>query len=217
MMSVKVLSKVWESYPGGGTDLLALLALADWSDDEGRSYPSIKSIAKKIRLKERQAQRAVNKLIKDGFVKILSNKFGGAPGSTRNYQIIIGSLTGVPDDTPKHKTGVMQDADGCHITPETGVTDDTQTVIEPSLTVRQKTKAKITLSLDGNFKNLEDHLVVWKNAYPNLDVMTEIRKAGSWCISNPKRCPKSNFPRFLNGWLSRSNSTPSESIMDGVL
>lgn len=216
-MSVRVLSKVWDGYPGGGTDLLALLALADWSDDEGRCYPSIKSIAKKIRLKERQAQRAVNKLINDGFVKILSNKFGGAPGSTRNYQIIIGSLTGVVDDTPKPETGVMQDADGCHIAPETGVTDDTQTVREPSITVRQTTKAKITLSSDGNFENFEEHLVVWKNAYPHLDVMAEIRKAGSWLISNPKR-NKSNLARFINGWLSRSAGASSDiNIMDGVL
>lgn len=211
------MAKVWDGFPRGGTELLALLALADWSDDEGRCFPSINSIANKIRLKERQAQRAVNQLINDGFIKILNNKFGGAPGSTRKYQIIFSSLTGVLHDTPSNETGVMQDVDGCHITPYTGVTDDTLTTIEPPLTTTQNTKAKITLSSDGNFENLGDHLIVWKNAYPYLDVMTEIRKAGAWCISNPKKCPKSNFPRFLNGWLSRNNSIPSESIMDGVL
>lgn len=132
-MSVRVMAKVWEFYPGGGTELLALLALADWSDDDGRCFPSINSIANKIRLKERQAQRAVNKLINDGFVKVLSNKFGGAPGSTRKYQIIISNLTGVTDDTPKQVTGVINGIDGCHIAPETGVTDDTLTTIEPSI------------------------------------------------------------------------------------
>jgi len=211
------MAKVWDGFPRGGTELLALLALADWSDDEGRCYPSIKSIAKKIRLKERQAQRAVNQLINDGFVQILSNKFGGAPGATRNYQIIIASLTGVMHDTPKSETGVMQDADGCHIAPYTGVMRDTLTTIEPSLTVRQNTKAKIKLSSDGNFENLEEHLVVWENAYPHLDVMAEIRKAGSWLISNPKR-NKSNLSRFINGWLSRSTGKSSSiNIMDGVL
>jgi hypothetical protein len=135
-MSVRVLSKVWDGYPGGGTELLALLALADWSDDEGRCFPSIKSIAKKIRLKERQVQRTVNQLISEGFVRVLSNKFGGAPGSSRRYQIVLSSLTGVVDDTPKSKTGVMQDADGCHIAPYTGVVEDTLTFIEPSLTTK---------------------------------------------------------------------------------
>ncbi len=46
-MAVRVMSIVWESYPGGGSELLALLALADWSDDEGRCFPAIASIAKK--------------------------------------------------------------------------------------------------------------------------------------------------------------------------
>lgn len=215
-MSVRVLSKVWDGFPRGGTELLALLALADWSDDEGRCYPSINSIAKKIRLKERQVQRTINQLISEGFVTILSNKFGGAPGSSRRYQIVINSLTGVTDDTPKHETGVMQDVDGCHMTPQTGVTDDTLTVIEPSLTVRQKSKAKIMLSSDGNFENLEGHLDVWKNAYPHLDVMAEIKKSAAWLISNPKR-KKSDLARFINGWLSRSTGESSNSdIMDGV-
>ena len=129
---------VWDSYPNGGTELLAMLALADWSDDEGRCFPSIKSIAKKIRLKERQVQRTVNQLINEGFVTILSNKFGGAPGSSRRYQIVINSLTGVVYDTPKSKTGVVKDADGCHVTPYTGVIGDTLTIIEPPITVTSK-------------------------------------------------------------------------------
>ena len=37
-MSIRVMSAVWDGYPGGGTELLALLALADWSDDNGRCY-----------------------------------------------------------------------------------------------------------------------------------------------------------------------------------
>ena len=28
-MSIRIMSKVWELYPGGGTELLSLLALAD--------------------------------------------------------------------------------------------------------------------------------------------------------------------------------------------
>lgn len=132
-MSVRVLSKVWDGFPKGGTHLLAMLALADWSDDEGRCWPSIKSIALKIRLKERQAQRAVNYLINNGYVKILHNKFGGAPGSTRHYQINISTFTGVAIDPPKYATGVVNGLGGCHSTPLTGVAGDTQTVIEPSL------------------------------------------------------------------------------------
>ena len=211
------MTKVWDGYPGGGTALLALLALADWSDDEGRCYPSISSIAKKIRLKERQAQRAVHSLLKDGYVKVIGNMFGGPPGATRQYQIIIANLTGVILDTPMQETGVMQDADGCHLGYETGVADDTQTVIEPSLTVRHSAKVKITLSPNGDFENIDPYIRVWESAYPSIDVRAQIREVAAWCISNPAKAPRSNYSRFINGWLSRSKSVGTLGLMDGVL
>ena len=40
-MSIQIINKVWEGFPGSGAELLALLALADWSDDEGRCFPSM--------------------------------------------------------------------------------------------------------------------------------------------------------------------------------
>lgn len=135
-MSIRVMSKVWESYPGGGSELLALLALADWSDDNGRCYPSMASISKKVRLKPRQAQRVVHQLIEAGFVSVIGNEFGGKPGATRQYRINLHSLTGVAHDTGVvHDTGVAEDVDGCHGRRETGVAHDTLTVIEPSITV----------------------------------------------------------------------------------
>lgn len=131
-MSVRVLGQVFDGFPGGGSELLAMLALADWSDDEGRCFPAVSYIAKKVRLKERQTQRVVNRLIKDGFVIVEANKGGGIPGESRRYRIVLNRLTGVLDDT---RRGVLEDADGCHIAPYTGVLDDTLTVIEPSITV----------------------------------------------------------------------------------
>lgn len=47
-MSVRIMSLVWENFPAGGSDLLTLLALADWSNDQGGSlHPSIKVVGKK--------------------------------------------------------------------------------------------------------------------------------------------------------------------------
>lgn len=90
-MAVRVLSQVWDGYPGGGAELLALLALADWCDDFGRCYPSIRSIARKVRLSEKQARRIVHKLAAEGFVKVTGGATGGA--SSRRYQIDLGRLT----------------------------------------------------------------------------------------------------------------------------
>eukprot|EP00918_Siedleckia_nematoides_P041017 GHVU01089037.1.p2 GENE.GHVU01089037.1~~GHVU01089037.1.p2 ORF type:complete len:250 (-),score=26.20 GHVU01089037.1:50-799(-) len=148
-MSIRVMSKVWESYPGGGSELLALLALADWSDDNGRCYPSMASISKKVRLKPRQAQRVVHQLIEAGFVSVIGNEFGGKPGATRQYRINLSSLTGVA-----HDTGVAEDVDGCHGRRETGVAHDTQTVIEPPRTVSKSNSVELLVGTTQDKKKI---------------------------------------------------------------
>lgn len=148
-MSIKVSDLVWSGYSGAaGTEMVILLALADWCNDDGSCYPSIASIAKKARIQERHAKRVVHALIEDGWISVVGNANGGAPGSTRRYQLNLKRLdTGVMDDTPTgvaddtgvlRDTGVMGGIDGCHGRSKRGVADDTQTVIEPSITVSSK-------------------------------------------------------------------------------
>lgn len=138
-MSIRVMSRVWDHYPGKGSDLLAMLALADWSDDDGRCYPSVSALAKKIRLKERQTQNAVRSLIEQGYVAVIGNEAGGAPGMTRRYRVAIERLTGAAECTPPK-------VDGCTVVRETGAAECTQTVNEPSVVIstqraRKKSKA----------------------------------------------------------------------------
>jgi len=42
----------------------------------------------------------------------------------------------------------------------------------------------------------------FKSAYPAVDLKTEIARAHAWVLANPKN-RKSNWGRFLNGWLQR--------------
>jgi len=143
-MSIRVMSQVWEIYPGSGSELLAMLALADWSDDNGKCYPSMSSIAKKTRLSRSQARRVVHQLIDDGFLVVTANALGGSPTQTRHYKIVLSHLTRRTDATPTgsaHATG-SADATGCthaqegsHPCANRGSAHATQTVIEPSLTV----------------------------------------------------------------------------------
>jgi len=175
-----------------------------------------------MRLKERQAQRVVNKLINDGFVKILSNKFGGAPGATRQYQIIISTLTGVPDDTPKHRTGVMQDADGCHITPETGVPDDTQTVIEPSLTISARF-SKFWNAYPKK-KSKGDAEKAFKAINPDSETLEQIlaaiemqKKTDEWSKYNGKYIKYPATWLRDKAWLDEFSVESNDDLMDGVL
>lgn len=61
---------VWDrarQYEGG--TLLALLALADWSDDEGRCFPSRTQLGEKSRLTERQTYNVLKRLEDDGVLQ----------------------------------------------------------------------------------------------------------------------------------------------------
>lgn len=137
-MSISVLSKVWEHYPNGGSELLSLLALADWSDDDGLSFPSIASVAKKTRLSVSQARRVVHELIGTGFIQVVGNKNGGVKGSSRRYKINIAQLTASTGATPSVDARASADArDDLHGCAETASAHASLTVIEPSLTIKE--------------------------------------------------------------------------------
>lgn len=141
-MAVRVLSLVWDGYPGGGSELLAMLALADWSDDSGRCYPSMAAIAKKVRLSKSQAQRVVHGLIDGGYVKVTANALGGSPTQTRNYRIVLDRLTGSAHATGSvDATGRTNAAEGSHPCGGRGSAHATQTVSEPSTTVKVDAQA----------------------------------------------------------------------------
>lgn len=144
---------VWELFQGAGSELLALLALADFADDDGRCFPSIATIAKKTRLSKSQTQRVVHGLIAAGVVQVEGNESGGAPGSTRRYRVMVDMLTGRMDATPTGSvsatgsasaTGRMDASDGSHGCGETGRMGATQTTIEPSVTIKRGLQAAPT-------------------------------------------------------------------------
>jgi hypothetical protein len=92
-MSVRVMTLVWEKYPAGGSELLLMLALADWANDAGdRIYPSVGTIAKKVRQSERNVQRLLRRIEKSGWLEIVDNKHGGH-GLTRRYRIPLEMVT----------------------------------------------------------------------------------------------------------------------------
>ncbi len=144
-MSIRVMTQVWDGFPGSGPELLTMLALADWSDDAGKCYPAISSIAEKTRLSRSQAQRNVHKLIEGGFLVVTANALGGSPAQTRHYRIVLSRLTGSTHATGSvDATGRTHAAEGSHACANRGSTHATQTVIEPSITVKKVSRIKKT-------------------------------------------------------------------------
>ncbi len=69
-MSVYCASLAWRHGPADRNDLLVLLAIADFADDEGYFWPSIKSLAQKARMTERGVQKIARRLQAMGLVSI---------------------------------------------------------------------------------------------------------------------------------------------------
>lgn len=85
-MSIKLLDRGWRFSNAKGGDLLVLLGIADFANDEGIAYPSIPTLAKKARLTPRNAQRAIRRLIAAGELGIEEGK---GPHRTHLYRIIL--------------------------------------------------------------------------------------------------------------------------------
>jgi hypothetical protein len=150
-MSIKVSRAVWEHFREGGNLKLTMLALADWSDDDGgRIYPSMASIAVKVCCSQAQARRTVHALIARGVVEVVGNESGGPPGSTRRYRINLQRLTAGVDARPTpcvnatptagthasgkaHRPLAPMQVDALHRCSFTPCTGASLTVIEPSV------------------------------------------------------------------------------------
>lgn len=90
-MSVETSNRVWKQSGKGGTPLLLLLAMADWSDDWGYCHPSIEQMAVKCRQTERNILNLIADLEKSSELRRLARGKGGrGKGSGSVYQVITG-------------------------------------------------------------------------------------------------------------------------------
>lgn len=134
-MSLRVMSLVWENFKRGGSEKLALLAMADWCNDQGGSLrPSMRAIAAKIGVSEKQARVVIHRLIDAGYLSVIGNAQGGKPGQSRHYRLNVEQLLTPPLEgtTP---TQVRNPSRKPVFTPPP---ERSQTTSEPSGTVRER-------------------------------------------------------------------------------
>lgn len=78
------MSRVWDLSAHGGTELLMLLAIADFADDDGRAYPAVGTLAIKCRMSPRNANLLLAKLRDSGELEV---SVGAGPRGTNSYRI----------------------------------------------------------------------------------------------------------------------------------
>jgi hypothetical protein len=101
-VSVHVLSWVFQNSEAEAGERLVLLVLANFADESGLSWPGVARIAREARLSERQVQRCLRKLERDGCIVTVLN---GAPDNrqadnrrTNAYRIIHRGDTSVTSE-----------------------------------------------------------------------------------------------------------------------
>ena len=101
-MSVRTMARVWADSTHAGTDLLMLLAIADFADDEGNAYPAVPTLAKKCRMSTRNANFILTALKASGELQVRANE---GPKGTNRYRIVLGI-----QGTPLKRTSVQKPA-----------------------------------------------------------------------------------------------------------
>lgn len=106
-MSVRTMAKVWEQSQHGGTELLMLLAIADFADDDGNAYPSVATLAKKCRMKPRNANYVLAALQASGELKVTLN---GGPRGANRYRVMFDALGVQEIAGVQNRAGVQSNA-----------------------------------------------------------------------------------------------------------
>lgn len=187
-MSIKLMSLVWDNFPGAGSELLVMLKFADYANDAGDNiYPSVNTMARHTRLSESQARRVIHSLIDDGWIVVVGNAAGGAPGTTREYRMNVQRLLQLPltpgaDATPRMgatpSTHARDGSHGCarRVAPMTP--DPSISTIDPSvpLTPTRARKAKAKPAPIPDDWKPDPHVYAWaeKNGLTREAVDREI-------------------------------------------
>jgi hypothetical protein len=80
------MTSVWDDLrTQAHSELLVLLALADWANDDGYCWPTISALASKARLSERAVQQILGRLTTTGRIRRMQ---GGGRGRANRYQVV---------------------------------------------------------------------------------------------------------------------------------
>ena len=81
------MTMVFDRYPGGGSEMLLALAMADHARDDGtRIWPSLDELARKTRQSRRTVQRQIAKMVDSGWLEQV-RAATGRPGATNEYRV----------------------------------------------------------------------------------------------------------------------------------
>jgi hypothetical protein len=98
VMSIKLMSWVFEHSESVSGERLVLLAIADSANDEGVCWPSYETIAKKANVSRRYVMDVIKKLEEVGIIKV-SHRYKDGLNTSNVYQMVIPTVV-IPSSLP---------------------------------------------------------------------------------------------------------------------
>lgn len=78
-----------------------------------------------------------------------------------------------------------------------------------TLNLKSEKRAKPVFNREINkWENITDDMIaLWEKAYPACDMEIELTKMVTWILAHPKEGQKSDWHRFIVGWLNRAQNS----------
>lgn len=197
-MSIAVMSAIWEHSECKGSELLVMLALADFATDDGRSWPSVERLAKKTRLSERNVRYVLRQLEETGVIATLSQ---GAKNGCNLYRILP-PANFAPLQPSVDRGATQRIEGGQHVAPEPSL-DPLEIRQSPPARARKPSVIPLT----------EEERKTLRGEFPDLpDVQEQIDLAASH--ENAKKYP-TNQLGYTRNWLRRERGWRAERRSNG--
>lgn len=183
---------------------IVLLMLANRTNhDTGRCDPSHKRLAKECGMSISSVKRAIAELEAAGYLTVENRRIGDV-NLPNQYVLNLNRVGSHRTEVGSHRPEGV----GSH-RPTNQESNNQEYNQEEEVTVRAPRKKKATERPVFNWETGKIEgipaaaIAKWREAYPGINVDMEIAKAEAWQIANPNN-RKSNYVRFLNGWMSRA-------------
>lgn len=135
-MSIRVMTRVWDEGPDQQGELLVLLALADFANDEGVAWPSMETIASRARMEVRSTRRVIRRLEEKGWLTV---KEGGGRGRGQGRASVYRIADAAPNqscrdnDGPPDEGSVAEALPGQSVPVNEGVNPDPSVPVKDAL------------------------------------------------------------------------------------
>lgn len=213
------MARVWAESVHSGTDLLMMLAIADFADDDGNAYPSVGTLAQKCRTTPRHVNRILAVLRESGELEIRLNE---GPKGTNRYRI---ALKGVTPVSPLTNRSPLTPASS---TPDVQVPKPlTPTSDEPSLNhqrTRESARASRSPAADRGSRIPEDwqpsesDIGFCRTKRPDLDPGEVAEKFRDHWLGEPgAKGRKTNWSATWRNWVRNEKRSQTASSKPQVM